>query len=55
MLYAALVFMVMILTALFGFIGISVAAAGVARILFYITLVLFAISLIAGMNRRTDP
>jgi uncharacterized membrane protein YtjA (UPF0391 family) len=55
MLYWALVFLVIALVAaVFGFGGIYVAAAGIAKILFFVFLVLFIISLLAGgMPRRT--
>jgi uncharacterized membrane protein YtjA (UPF0391 family) len=46
-------FVVALLAAIFGFTGIALAAAGVAKILFYLFLVLFLISLIGGLVRRT--
>ncbi|HVU90257.1 MAG TPA: DUF1328 domain-containing protein [Pirellulales bacterium] len=54
MLYWTLVFLVVaMVAALFGFSGIYVAAAGIAKILFFIFLVLFVVSLLAGgINRR---
>lgn len=53
MLYWAIVFFVIALVAaLFGFTGIAVAAAGIARILFYIFIVLFVLSLIFGLGKR---
>ena len=53
MLYYALVFfLVAILAAVFGFTGISLAAAGIAKILFFVFLVLFVLSLIAHTARR---
>lgn len=54
MLYWTLVFLVVaMVAALFGFSGIYVAAAGIAKILFFVFLVLFVVSLLAGgMNRR---
>jgi uncharacterized membrane protein YtjA (UPF0391 family) len=36
----------------FGFLGIAVAAAGIAKILFFIFLVLFLVSLVGGLARR---
>ena len=49
MLYWALVFLVIaLLAAVFGFTGDYVAAAGIAKILFFIFLVLFVVSLVAG-------
>ena len=57
MLYWALLFFVVaLLAAVFGFTGIALAAAGVAKILFFVFLVLFIISLIshlAGGGRRS--
>jgi len=53
MLNWALTFLVVaLLAAVFGFTGIAVAAAGVAKILFFLFLVLFLISLITGLVRR---
>jgi uncharacterized membrane protein YtjA (UPF0391 family) len=53
MLYYALVFfLVAILAAVFGFTGIAVASAGIAKILFFIFLVLFLVSLVAHASRR---
>ncbi len=42
-------FIVAIVAALFGFTGIAVAAAGVARIIFAIFLVLFLATLLFGL------
>ena len=50
--WALMFFVVALLAAIFGFTGIAVAAAGVAKILFYLFLVLFLVSLIAGLARR---
>jgi uncharacterized membrane protein YtjA (UPF0391 family) len=48
MLNYALTFLVIaLLAAVFGFGGIAIAAAGIAKILFFIFLVLFVVSLIA--------
>jgi uncharacterized membrane protein YtjA (UPF0391 family) len=53
MLYWALMFLLIaILAAVFGFTGISLMAAGVAKILFFIFLVLFVVSLVAHVSRR---
>jgi uncharacterized membrane protein YtjA (UPF0391 family) len=54
MLSWALLFLVIALLAgLFGFTGIYAAASGIAQILFFIFLVLFIVSLIAGgISRR---
>ena len=44
---------VALVAALFGFGGIAVAAAGVAKILFYLFLILFLITLVGHLLRRT--
>lgn len=51
-------FIVALIAALFGFGGISAAAAGIAKLLFFVFVVLFAISLIAALfsgRRPTTP
>jgi len=54
MLTWALTFLVVaLLAAILGFTGIALAAAGVAKILFYLFLALFLISLIGGLVKRT--
>ncbi len=53
MLYWALVFfLVAILAAIFGFGGITAAALAISRILFFVFLVLFVISLVFGLRGR---
>jgi len=53
MLYYALVFLLIaILAAMFGFGGIAIASAGIAKILFFVFIVLFVVSLITHMSRR---
>ena len=53
MLYWAVVFFIVaIVAAIFGFGGISIAAAGIAKILFYLFVILFLISLIIGLINR---
>ncbi len=50
MLRWALIFLVIsLVTALFGFTGISMAAADIARILFFIFIVIFLVLLIGGL------
>ncbi len=52
MLYWAFVFLIIALVAgIFGFGGVSVAAAGFAKILFFVFLIVFVLSLILGMRR----
>jgi uncharacterized membrane protein YtjA (UPF0391 family) len=45
-------FLVAILAAVLGFGGIAIAAAGIARILFFLFLVLFLVALVGGLLRR---
>lgn len=53
MLYYAGVFLVIaLIAALFGFGGIAAGAVDIAKILFFIFVVLFVISLIVGLVRR---
>ena len=53
MLYWAIVFFVIsLIAALFGFTGIAIAFAGIAKILFFIFVVLFILTLIFGWRRR---
>ncbi|MFS0727073.1 DUF1328 domain-containing protein [Paenibacillus sp. 1P07SE] len=46
--WAAIFFIIAIVAAIFGFGGIVDAAAGVAKVLFFIFLILFVVSLITG-------
>ena len=56
MLYYALVFFVVaVIAAVFGFGGIAAGAVEIAKILFFIFLVLFVVSLIVGLVRRGGP
>jgi uncharacterized membrane protein YtjA (UPF0391 family) len=49
MLSWALTFLIIaLIAAVFGFTGVYVAAAGIAKILFFVFIVLFVISLISG-------
>lgn len=53
MLYWALVFLLIaILSAVFGFTGVAILAGGIAKVLFFLFLVLFVITLIAHVSRR---
>ncbi len=53
MLYWALMFLIVALLAgLFGFLGVASLAAGIAKVLFFLFLVLFLVSLLAGLTRR---
>ena len=50
--WAVAFFVVAIVAAIFGFGDIAAAATGVAKILFYVFLILFLISLISGVTLR---
>ncbi|HLV95758.1 MAG TPA: DUF1328 family protein [Candidatus Acidoferrales bacterium] len=50
--WAIAFFIVALVAAVFGFGGIAVAAAGIAKILFFIFLVLFLVALLGGLARR---
>jgi uncharacterized membrane protein YtjA (UPF0391 family) len=51
--WALIFFVVAIIAALFGFGGIAATSAGIAQVLFFLFLVLFVVSLIMGLARRT--
>ena len=56
MLSAALVFLsVALIAAALGFGGIAGAATGIAKILFFVFIILFLVSLLAGGVRRPIP
>ena len=50
--WALIFFIIALVAAVFGFTGISLAAAGIAKILFFLFLVLFLVSLVMGLGRR---
>jgi uncharacterized membrane protein YtjA (UPF0391 family) len=50
--WALIFFIIAIIAAVFGFGGIAAGATEIAKILFYIFLVVFIISLIMGLTRR---
>lgn len=50
--YSIIFFIVALVAALFGFGGIAAGATEIAKILFFIFLVLFVVSLVAGLFRR---
>lgn len=50
--WALIFFVVSLVAALFGFTGIAVATAEIAKILFFIFLVLFLVALVAGTMQR---
>ena len=51
--YALGFFIVALIAAVFGFTGIAVAAAGIAKLLFFVFVILFILSLLAGIVRRS--
>jgi uncharacterized membrane protein YtjA (UPF0391 family) len=50
--YAVAFFVVAVIAAIFGFTGVAVASAGIAKLLFFIFLVLFLMTLIGSLFRR---
>ncbi|MGI4860466.1 MAG: DUF1328 domain-containing protein [Janthinobacterium lividum] len=50
--YAAIFFVIAIIAAVFGFGGIAVGAAEIAKILFYIFVVIFLVTLVMGLFNR---
>ena len=50
--YAAVFFVIALIAAVFGLGGIAVGAAEIAKVLFFIFLILFVVSLITGLFRR---
>ncbi|MEO6564828.1 MAG: DUF1328 domain-containing protein [Casimicrobiaceae bacterium] len=50
--YAVIFFVVAIIAALFGFGGIAAGATEIAKILFFVFVVLFIVSLVAGLIKR---
>jgi uncharacterized membrane protein YtjA (UPF0391 family) len=51
--YAVVFFIIALIAAVFGFGGIAAGAVGIAKVLFFIFLILAAVSFIANMARRT--
>lgn len=50
--YAAVFFVIALIAAVFGFGGLAAGAAEIAKILFFIFLIGFVVSLIVGLARR---
>jgi uncharacterized membrane protein YtjA (UPF0391 family) len=56
MLRWALIFLVIaLIAAALGFTGVYIAAAGIAKLLFYVFLVLFVVSLVMHLARGRGP
>jgi uncharacterized membrane protein YtjA (UPF0391 family) len=51
--WALTFFIIALIAAFLGFGGVAIAAAGIAKILFYVFLILFVISLLGHALRRT--
>jgi uncharacterized membrane protein YtjA (UPF0391 family) len=51
--WALTFFIIALIAAFLGFGGLAIAAAGIAKILFYVFLILFVISLLGHALRRT--
>jgi uncharacterized membrane protein YtjA (UPF0391 family) len=51
--WAVAFFIIALVAAVLGFGGIAAAAAGIAKVLFYIFLILFLVALLGGLARRT--
>jgi len=50
--WALAFFIIALMAAIFGFGGVALAAAGIAKILFFISLVLFLVAWVSGLMRR---
>lgn len=50
--YAIIFFVIALIAALFGFGGIAAGATEIAKILFFIFIILFVVSLVAGLIKR---
>ena len=53
--WAAVFFTIAIVAGVLGFTGIAVATAEIAKILFFVFIVLFAVSLIVSLLTRSPP
>jgi uncharacterized membrane protein YtjA (UPF0391 family) len=51
--YAVVFFIIALIAAVFGFGGIAAGAVGIAKVLFFVFLILAAVSFIANAARRT--
>lgn len=50
--YAAVFLVIALVAALFGFTGIAAGAVEIAKILFFVFLLLFVVSVVMGLMRR---
>jgi uncharacterized membrane protein YtjA (UPF0391 family) len=53
--WAAVFFIIAIVAGILGFTGVALATTEIAKILFFIFLVLFALSIITPLLRRSRP
>jgi uncharacterized membrane protein YtjA (UPF0391 family) len=53
--WAAVFFIIAIVAGILGFTGVALATGEIAKILFFIFLVLFALSIITSLLRRNRP
>lgn len=53
--WAVVFFIVAIIAAVFGFGNISAAATDIAKILFFVFIIIFLISLVLGLTRGKTP
>jgi uncharacterized membrane protein YtjA (UPF0391 family) len=51
--YAVVFFVIALIAALFGFGGIAAGAVGIAKILFFVFLIVAVLSAVLGLARRT--
>jgi uncharacterized membrane protein YtjA (UPF0391 family) len=51
--WALTFFVVALIAAVLGFTGVALAAAGIAKILFYLFLILFLVTFVGHLLRRT--
>jgi uncharacterized membrane protein YtjA (UPF0391 family) len=51
--YALIFFIVALIAALFGFGGIAAGAVAIAKILFFVFLIMFLVTLLMGVMRRS--
>jgi len=50
--YAVVFFIIAVIAAIFGFTGIAAGAVEIAKVLFFIFILLFVVSLVMGLVRR---
>jgi uncharacterized membrane protein YtjA (UPF0391 family) len=53
--WAAIFFVIAIIAALFGFGGIAASAAGIAKVLFFVAVIIFLVTLVMGLISGRRP